>query len=122
MSASQVKVVSFEQGDKVDIGNNSWSCHLITEKSAGATKAMLGLSIFTPGTDTPQKIHTEEELCYILKGQGSITTGSEEVFYKAGQAVFIPAGLPHGVRNKGPEDLVMIYVFSYPQYPPTRDA
>lgn len=117
-----VKVISFEQGEKVNIGNNSWSCHLLNAKTAGVTKAMLGISTFTPGTDTPQKIHEEEELCYILKGRGCITVGSEEVFCEAGQALYIPAGVPHGVRNKGSDDVVMVYVFSYPQYPPTKDA
>lgn len=120
--AMEVKVIPFQKGEKVDVGNNSWSCHLITNKSAGATRVMLGLSTFTPGTDTPQKIHTEEELCYILKGRGSITMGEEEIFYQPGEAVFIPAGVPHGVRNRGDEDVVMVYVFSSPQYPPTRDA
>lgn len=117
-----IKVTEFSQGEKIELGNNSWSCHLLNANTVGAKKAMLGISTFAPGTDTPQKIHTEEELCYVLKGCGSITTGKEEVFYEAGQAFFIPAGVPHGVRNNGPEDVVMIYVFSHPQYPPTKDA
>lgn len=117
-----IKIISFAQGEKVDIGNNSWSCHLLNANTVGAGKAMLGISTFTPGTDTAQKVHEEEELCYVLRGRGSITVGREEVFYEAGQAIYIPAGVPHGVRNSGGEDVVMVYVFSYPAYPPTKDA
>jgi len=83
---------------------------------------MLGISTFTPGTDTPQKVHTEEEFCYILAGQGRITTGDEYVEYGPGSFLFIPAGVPHGVANPGPEDVVMVFGFSWPTYPPTTDA
>jgi len=26
------------------------------------------------------------------------------------------------VRNDGPDDVVMVYTFSYPEYPPTENA
>jgi mannose-6-phosphate isomerase-like protein (cupin superfamily) len=117
-----VKVVKLADGEKVDLANNSWSCPLITGESVGVKKAMLGLSTFTPGTDLPQMIHEEEELCYVLKGSGSITVNDEEVPFDAPCALFIPPGVPHGVRNNGSEDVVMVYVFSYPSYPPTEKA
>jgi quercetin dioxygenase-like cupin family protein len=118
----KVKVVTLPEGEKIDLGNNSWSCHLLTGKSVASKKIMLGVSTFAPGTDTPQKIHEEEELCYVIKGKGSITVNGEEVSYSAPSAIYIPPGVPHGVRNSGDEDVVMVYVFSYPGYPPTRDA
>jgi len=118
----QVKVIQLKEGEKVNIGNNSWSCHLLTASSVGTSKVMLGVSTFTPGTDTPQKIHTEEELCFVLKGYGSITVGEEEIHYGPQSAIYIPPGVPHGVKNTGKEDVVMVYVFSDSQYPPTKDA
>jgi oxalate decarboxylase/phosphoglucose isomerase-like protein (cupin superfamily) len=35
-------------------------------------------------------------------------------------AVYIPPGVKHGTLNRGEEDLTMVYVFSYPKYPPTQ--
>ncbi len=106
----------------IALGNGSWSRLVLTGETAGAQKAMLGCSVFTPGTSTPQKVHAEEELAYVLSGYGEITVGDEAVPYGPGSAIYIPAGVPHGVRNNGPEDVVMVFVFSYPAYPPTTDA
>jgi quercetin dioxygenase-like cupin family protein len=118
----KVKVLSWQDVPAIDVGNDSWSRLVITGESAGASKAMLGISTFTPGTDTPQKIHSEEEFCYVLSGQGRITIGDDYVEYGPGSFVFIPAGVPHGVANVGTEDVVMVFGFSWPTYPPTRDA
>ncbi len=117
-----VKVIPLEKGEKIELGGNSWSCHLLNKNLVNSKKVMLGLSTFTPGTDTPQRVHEEEELCFVISGSGSITVKDEEIPYSASTAIYIPPGVPHGVRNFGTEDVVMVYVFSYPEYPPTTDT
>lgn len=118
----KVKIVPMAQVPAIAIGNGSWSRLVLTGETAGTEKTMLGYSVFTPGTSTPQKVHTQEELAYVLSGHGEITMGDEAVSYGPGSAIYIPAGVPHGVRNGGSEDVVMVFVFSYPGYPPTTDA
>lgn len=118
----KVRVIKLKDGERINLQNNSWSCHLLNKNIVGSKKAMLGVSTFTPGTDTPQKVHEEEEFCFVIKGKGSITVGEEEVPFSTSSAVYIPPGVPHGVRNTGDEDVVMVYVFSYPEYPPTHDV
>ena len=118
----KIRVLSWTDTPPIDIGNGSWSRLVITDQSVGAQKSMLGISTFTPGTDTPQKIHTEDEFCYVVSGTGRITVGEEFVEYGPGAFLFIPAGVPHGVSNPGPEDVVMVFGFSWPNYPPTTDS
>ena len=118
----KIHVLSWPDTPPIDIGNGSWSRLVITGDSVGAGKAMLGISTFTPGTETPQKVHEEEEFCYVLSGHGRITVGDEYVEYGPGAFVYIPAGVPHGVSNLGTEDVVMLFGFSWPTYPPTTDA
>jgi oxalate decarboxylase/phosphoglucose isomerase-like protein (cupin superfamily) len=36
-----------------------------------------------------------------------------------GQALFIPARIWHAVANTGDEDVIMVFTFRYPDYPPT---
>ena len=65
--------------------------------------------------------------CWAVAGYGlpnclRITVGDEYVEYGPGSFVHIPAGVPHGVANPGPEDVIMIFGFSWPAYPPTSDA
>ncbi|MBE0478166.1 cupin domain-containing protein [Candidatus Aerophobetes bacterium] len=117
----QIKVVSVGEGERIDLGRGSWSSHLLNKNTVHSKKVMLGLSTFTPGSDTPQKIHTEEELCFVIKGKGSITVEGKEISYEAPSAIYIPPGAPHGVKNTGDVDVVMVYVFSHPEYPPTKD-
>lgn len=118
----KIKTVQMEQVPLIAIGNGSWSRLLLTGDTAGTKKAALGYSVFTPGTSAPQKIHAEEELAYVLSGQGEITVGEESIAYGPGTAIYIPAGVPHGVRNGGDEDVVMVFVFPGRGYPPTVDA
>jgi quercetin dioxygenase-like cupin family protein len=83
---------------------------------------MLGFSVWAPGASTKQLVHEVDELCYIVAGEGKLSVGKELVPYRAGEAVLIPAGVPHGVVNDSDAEMSMVYVFSHPQYPPTREA
>ena len=83
---------------------------------------MLGFSTFKPGSDTEKKIHTEEECAYIISGKGKITLKDGVVEFGPNSAVYIPPGTAHGIKNDGTEDVVMVYTFSYPSYPPTETA
>ena len=88
-----------------------------------SNRNMLGYSVFRPGIDTKQKIHVEaEELAYVVSGSGKITVGNELISFSAGDSIFIPPGVPHGVRNDGSADVAMVFFFSSPEYPKTVDA
>lgn len=116
---AEIKVIPKGEGKKVDLQGGSWSLQMVTSDTAGSAKSMLGVSTFKPGSSTEQMIHEEEEMCYILLGKGCLAVGNETYEYKEGEALYIPAGVPHGVHNTGEGDLVMVFVFSSPEYPPT---
>lgn len=117
---SKVVVVSSGKGERVDLADNSWSLQIVNANTAGSTRAMIGISRFAPGFCSDPMVHEEEEMCYVLQGQGCLHVGEERVEYGAGDAVFIPVNVPHAVHNTGQEDLLMIFAFSSPLYPPTR--
>jgi quercetin dioxygenase-like cupin family protein len=122
MGNNRIKVVPLESVEPILLGRGSWSRLLLTAGTVGAQESCLGFSVFVPGTSTPQKRHEAEELCYVLSGRGRLTVGAKAVEVTAGQALYIPAGVPHGVANPYADDLVMVFVFSHPAYPPTVDA
>lgn len=117
---TKVRVIPPGHGEKVELPGNSWSLQMVNANTAGSTRAMLGISTFTPGFCSDPMIHEEEEMCYVLQGKGCLHVGEETVEYRAGDAVFIPVGVPHAVHNTGHEDVVMVFVFSSPIYPPTQ--
>ena len=121
-NAERVRVIDLAEGKRTDLPGGSWVCELVSGPLNGAAATMLGFSTWAPGADTRQLVHEVDELCYIVSGSGKLSIGREVVPYHAGQAVLIPAGVPHGVVNDANEPMSMVYVFSYPEYPPTREA
>ena len=62
-----------------------------------------------------QKVHAHEgsdKVYYVVSGEGIFTIGEEEQLAAAGMALMARAGLPHGVRNAGTEDLVALVVMA----------
>jgi mannose-6-phosphate isomerase-like protein (cupin superfamily) len=118
-----MSIVHFKKGERVDLGGGSFSNLLITGSTVAGNKNMMGYSVFRPGINTKQKIHlVAEELAYIVSGSGKITMGRKNIQFKQGDSLYIPAGSPHGVKNDGKEDVVMVFFFSTPSYPRTTDA
>jgi len=120
--ARRIKVVDEAHGKRTDLPGGHWVCELISGPLNGAAATMLGFSTWQPGAATRQLVHEVDELCYIVAGEGKLSVGDELVPYRAGQAVLVPAGVPHGVVNDSAAPMSMVYVFSYPEYPPTHEA
>ena len=122
--SSKIKVLPQTHGNKVDLGKGSSSNLILTGvKLENQNRNMLGYSKYKPGIDTKQKIHLEaEELVYVVTGSGKLTVGTELVPFNAGDSLFIPPGVPHGVKNDGTQDVEMVFFFSSPEYPKTIDA
>jgi quercetin dioxygenase-like cupin family protein len=120
--AGRVKVVDESGGKKTELPGGHHVCELISGPLNGAAATMLGFSTWQPGAATKQLVHEVDELCYIVAGEGKLSVGADLVSYRAGQAVLIPAGVPHGVVNDSAAPMSMVYVFSSPEYPPTLDA
>jgi quercetin dioxygenase-like cupin family protein len=53
-----------------------------------------------PGVERPPThVHPSDQIFYIIEGELEIELGSATVSARAGESVFIPAGLPHHNRN-----------------------
>jgi quercetin dioxygenase-like cupin family protein len=93
---------------------------VLTAETAPGIASSLGYSVFTPGTATGMVSHEVEEVAFVLAGHGEIRTDAGLEPFRAGQALHIPPGLWHAVANTGDEDVVMVFGFPYPDYPPTE--
>jgi L-fuculose-phosphate aldolase len=92
----------------------------VADKTVGGNVSALGYSVFKPGTSTADLSHAVEELAYIVSGRGVIRLETGDVPVAAGQALYVPAKVWHTVMNPGAEDLVMVFSFPSPDYPPTE--
>ena len=87
---------------------------------AKGERSSLGCSIFTPGTVLSPVRHETEEVAYVVSGAGELRLDDEAMPFGEGDALHIPAGVWHSVANTGDEDVVMVFGFPHPDYPPTE--
>jgi mannose-6-phosphate isomerase-like protein (cupin superfamily) len=83
----------------------------------------LGVAEFPAGSNPPGHVHPgEEEVIYILSGDGQLVTPQGTVQLEPETSVYIPAGLHHATVSRGPEPLVLISVFSPPVVPGSYES
>jgi mannose-6-phosphate isomerase-like protein (cupin superfamily) len=72
-------------------------------------RLLLGLNCLEPGQADRAHTHAEQDKFYfVLEGEGEFTIGAEAVNAGAGMTVLAPAGITHGVENKGNQRLVIL--------------
>jgi quercetin dioxygenase-like cupin family protein len=120
VEGAAVKTVALEDIDPIPLPGGSWSRMVLTDKSLSGNRSSLGYSVFVPGCVTTMVSHETEEVAYVLSGSGELRLEAETVPFAAGQGLFVPAGTWHAVANTGADDVIMVFGFPYPDYPPTQ--
>jgi quercetin dioxygenase-like cupin family protein len=120
VSPGQVTAVALGDVDPIALPGDSWSRMLITDVTTQGNASSLGYSVFTPGTVLAPVSHATEEVAYVVAGTGELRLDDGAVPFRAGQAVHIPAGVWHAVANTGEDDVIMVFGFAAPAYPPTE--
>jgi quercetin dioxygenase-like cupin family protein len=122
MSATDfgVTVVPLDQVNEIPLPNGSWSKMVLTGDSVSGIVSSLGYSVFTPGTEMSMVSHEVEEVAFVVAGMGELRTEQEALPFKGGDAIHIAPRLWHSVVNTGNDDVIMVFGFPYPAYPPTE--
>lgn len=115
-----VRLVKLAEVEKIELPNDSWSRMLLNEITVEGNQTSLGYSIFTPGTVLAPVAHDCEELALVIAGRGELRVEEEVIPFSPGDAMFIPPHTWHAVVNPGDEDVVMVFTFAAPDYPPTE--
>ena len=115
-----VTTVRLADVEPIELPQGSWSRMLVTEARVVDNTSSLGYSVFTPGTVLAPVKHETEEVAYVVSGSGELRLDEEAIPFAEGDAVHIPAGLWHAVANTGDTDVVMVFGFPHPDYPPTE--
>jgi quercetin dioxygenase-like cupin family protein len=115
-----VGVVALADVEPIELPQGSWSRMLVTSASVGGNASSLGYSVFRPGTELTPVRHETEEVAYVVAGSGELRLDGESVRFGEGDALHIPAGTWHAVANTGDSDVVMVFGFPHPDYPPTE--
>ena len=115
-----VSVVPLDAVPDIELPNGSFSRMLVTAGRAQGATASLGYSVFRPGTELGSVAHATEEFAFVAAGRGRLRLDDGDIEFGTGDALHIPAGVWHAVLNDGDEDVVMVFGFPSPDYPPTE--
>lgn len=63
------------------------------------------------GGQVPWHNQEQEEIYFVVKGEGEMCLGDEMKSVSTGQAVYIPSGVYHQLTNTGSQPLIMIYCY-----------
>ncbi|HEX5954671.1 MAG TPA: cupin domain-containing protein [Solirubrobacterales bacterium] len=120
MSAAGISVVALESVEPIELPGGSWSRMLVTGERVGENSSSIGFSVFKPGSATTSVSHETEEVAYVVSGSGRLDTDDGEVRFATGDAIHIPPRTWHAVVNDSDADVVMVFGFPHPDYPPTE--
>ncbi|MFD7500115.1 cupin domain-containing protein [Streptomyces sp. NPDC059850] len=70
-----------------------------------------GQTVFQPGTGLPLHSHNVEESVLILEGEATAEIDGEFFDLEAGQATWVPAGVPHRFFNRGAGVMRIYWVY-----------
>ena len=69
------------------------------------------MTVFSPGTGIPLHSHNVEESVLVFEGEATAVVGDDEFDLVAGQATWVPAGVPHCFRNRGEGSMTIYWVY-----------
>lgn len=74
-----------------------------------AEALMVGLNCLEPGQVQRPHVHdNQDKFYYVVEGEGRFWLAEEQVLAAAGELVWAPAGLRHGVENGGDGRLTLL--------------
>jgi mannose-6-phosphate isomerase-like protein (cupin superfamily) len=113
-------VIPLADVGEIPLPGGSWSRMLLTRETVSGIASSLGYSVFKPGSATTMVAHEVEEVAFVVAGRGELRLEEGAVPFRSGQALHIPPRLWHAVANTGEEDVIMVFGFPHPAYPPTE--
>jgi quercetin dioxygenase-like cupin family protein len=96
-----------EQGDAFWFLNNLDTIKA-TSASTGGSFALVH-QVAPPGAATPYHLHhSEDEAFYVLDGEVCFICDGKKTVVGPGGYIFLPRGIPHGIRNEGAGPTTML--------------
>ena len=85
---------------------------LFCRNRVGTESLTGGIALVHPGDALFPHHHAPAEIYFILQGEGVMTLGETEHIVRAGNAVFIPGDMRHGIANASDTDVIFLYAFA----------
>ena len=100
-------VIRAAQVERFDRGAGVVTLPYVGRWNAQGNRVTTGITVFEPGTAIP--LHTHSVL--VLDGEAAAVVGEDSFELEAGDATWVPAGVPHRFANRGRGRLRIYWVY-----------
>lgn len=91
--------------DHASQSREEWRAGVMTRMRVSALTGASQLCLFEqwcqPGTGAPTHHHAVEEILTVVEGEAEVWLDDQQTVLTSGQSLVMPAGHPHGFRNRG---------------------
>jgi HTH-type transcriptional regulator, repressor for puuD len=94
-----------------DRGNGVVTLPYVGRWNSEINRITTGQTVFAPGTGLPLHSHNVEESVLILEGEAVAEIDGERFDLVAGDATWVPAGVPHRFLNRGSGPMRIYWVY-----------
>lgn len=106
-----MKIVNLRSASVINTRHGSEIRPLIDRTTSPITQCSVAEELLPPGAAVTRHLHREtEEVYYVLAGDGEMTVGDETAPVGPGDAIYIPIGTVHTLRNVGAEPMRIVLV------------
>jgi mannose-6-phosphate isomerase-like protein (cupin superfamily) len=106
-----MRVTNLQQAQVINTRHGSQIRPLIDRTTSDITQCSLAEETLPPGCAvTPHRHRQIEEIYYIVSGRGLMAVGEETREVESGDAVYVPRGQRHTLKNIGTEEIKLILV------------
>lgn len=104
-------VLRHEQIEPFDRGCGVMTLPLVGKWNCDSSRITTGMTTFQVGTAIPLHTHNVEESVLVFRGEATAVIGDERFDLDAGQATWVPPGVPHCFINRGTTAMVIYWVY-----------
>ncbi|HEX3211688.1 MAG TPA: cupin domain-containing protein [Actinomycetota bacterium] len=104
-------VIRAGQVERFDRGAGVVTLPYVGRWNAEGNRVTTGITVFAPGTAIPLHTHNVEESVLVLEGEAAAEVGQESFELEAGDATWVPAGVPHRFANRGQGPMRIYWVY-----------
>ena len=104
-------VIRAGQVERLDRGAGVVTLPYVGRWNAEGNRVTTGITVFAPGTAIPLHTHNVEESVLVLEGEAAAVVGQDSFELGAGDATWVPAGVPHRFANRGQGPMRIYWVY-----------
>ena len=105
-------IIQIDKVESLDRGGGIVTLPLVTTGAVENPRFTSGMSVYPEGTGAPLHVHNCDEQVTIIVGVAEVEIDGVITPLKQYDTTYIPEGREHSFRNRGPEPMRILWIYS----------